>query len=105
MESRIMKREKHFDIIKRPLLTEKSSALTSGNADEGYAFEVKLDATKGEIKDAVESIFGVKVVSVNTVVVSGKVKRVGRVLGRRSTWKKAYIKLKEGDKISLVEGV
>lgn len=100
-----MKKEKYFDIIKRPLLTEKSSALTSGNADEGYAFEVKLDSTKEEIKDAVEALFNVKVTSVNTVITAGKVKRTGRNIGRRSTWKKAYIKLKEGDKINLVEGI
>ena len=100
-----MKKEKYFDIIKRPLLTEKSSALTSGDAKEGYAFEVKFDSTKEEIKEAVEALFGVKVISVNTVITAGKVKRVGRNIGRRSTWKKAYIRLKDGDKINLVEGV
>ena len=51
-----MKKEKYFDIIKRPLLTEKSSALTSGDAKEGYAFEVKFDSTKEEIKEAVEAL-------------------------------------------------
>lgn len=100
-----MKKEKYFDIIKRPLLTEKASALSAGDAEAGYVFKVKLDSTKEEIKRAVEAIFNVKVESVNSVIVAGKLKRTGRVFGKRSTWKKAYVKLKKGDKINLVEGI
>jgi large subunit ribosomal protein L23 len=99
-----MKKEKHFDIIKRPLLTEKSAVL-SKDQKQSYVFEVKLDSTKEEVKEAVEAVFNVKVDSVNTVVVGGKVKRVGRTLGKRSTWKKAYVTLKEGHQINLVEGL
>jgi len=99
-----MKKEKHFDIIKRPLLTEKSAVL--GDAQkQSYIFEVKLNATKEDVREAVEKVFDVKVESVNTVIVSGKVKRVGRTLGKRSTWKKAYVTLKEGHHINLVEGI
>ncbi|HNW82829.1 MAG TPA: 50S ribosomal protein L23 [bacterium] len=99
-----MKKEKHFDIIKRPLLTEKSTAL-SNVSRQGYIFEVKLDATKEEVKEAIEKVFNVQVASINTVVVGGKTKRVGRAIGKRSTWKKAYVTLKEGNEINLVEGV
>lgn len=99
-----MKKEKHFDIIKRPLLTEKSSALSNAQK-QSYLFEVRLDSTKEEVKEAIEKVFNVEVASVNTVVVSGKVKRVGRGLGKRSTWKKAYVTLKDGHQINLVEGV
>ncbi|HNW16319.1 MAG TPA: 50S ribosomal protein L23 [bacterium] len=99
-----MKKEKHFDIIKRPLLTEKSAVL-SKDQKQSYVFEVKLDSTKEDVKEAVEKVFNVKVDSVNTVVVGGKTKRVGRTLGKRSTWKKAYVTLKEGHQINLVEGL
>ncbi|MGI6394035.1 MAG: 50S ribosomal protein L23 [bacterium] len=99
-----MKKEKHFDIIRRPLLTEKS-ALLSKDQKQSYAFEVKLNSTKKEVKEAVEKVFNVKVDSVNTVIVAGKAKRVGRIFGRRSTWKKAYVTLKEGHEINLVEGL
>lgn len=99
-----MKKERHFDIISRPLLTEKSTA--ANDADKQvYLFEVALNSKKQEIKEAVESIFEVKVDSVNTVVVRGKVKRVGRIMGKRNNWKKAYVTLKEGYSINLVEGV
>jgi large subunit ribosomal protein L23 len=99
-----MKKEKHFDIIKRPLLTEKSTALSNASK-QSYIFEVSLDSTKEEVKEAIEKVFNVQVESINTVVVGGKTKRVGRVIGKRSTWKKAYVTLKEGNEINLVEGV
>lgn len=84
-------------IIKRPLITEK----TSLQKEEGQivAFEVSVDANKIEIKQAVEKAFDVKVKNVNTSLVAGKVKRVGRQFGKRSNWKKAYVTLDEGSSI------
>lgn len=103
-------------IIKRPLLTEKSSRLreTGGAAErhaegETYAqqvvFEVARDANKIEIRGAVQSLFNVTVTSVRTLVVRGKQKRVGRFSGRRPSWKKAVVTLKSGDNIEFFEGV
>jgi len=103
-------------IIKRPLLTEKSSRLreTGGAADrpaEGdtYAqqvvFEVARDANKIEIRSAVQTLFKVTVTGVRTSVVRGKQKRVGRFSGRRPSWKKAFVTLKPGDNIEFFEGV
>jgi large subunit ribosomal protein L23 len=103
-------------IIKRPLLTEKSSRLreTGGAADrhaEGdtYAqqvvFEVARDANKIEIRGAVQTLFKVTVTAVRTLVVRGKQKRVGRFSGQRPSWKKAFVTLKPGDNIEFFEGV
>ena len=86
-------------IIKRPLITEKSSQ--QKEIARVVAFEVARDANKIEIKQAVEKAFEVKVDSVNTVLVAGKVKRVGRNYGKRSNWKKAYVTLAEGHDIDL----
>jgi len=84
-------------IIKKPLITEKTSLLKE--AGQVVAFEVALDANKIEIKQAVEKAFDVKVVNVNTSLVAGKKKRVGRQFGKRSNWKKAYVTLAEGSDI------
>lgn len=103
-------------IIKRPLLTEKSSRLReTGGAAERHAegdtyaqqvvFEVARDANKIEIRGAVQSLFKVTVTSVRTLVVRGKQKRVGRFSGRRPSWKKALVTLKPGDNIEFFEGV
>lgn len=103
-------------IIKRPLLTEKSARQreTGGAAGahpegEAYAqkvvFEVARDANKIEIRRAIQDLFKVTVTQVNTVVVRGKAKRVGRFSGRRPTWKKAVVTLKAGDNIEFFEGV
>jgi len=86
-------------IIKRPLITEKTSMVREGG--NVVAFEVARDANKIEIKQAVEKAFDVKVEGVNTVLVAGKVKRVGRNFGKRSNWKKAYVTLAEGNEIDL----
>ncbi len=92
-----------YDIIIRPVLTEKSY---DGMADKKYAFEVALTANKTEIKKAVETIFDVKVESVNTMRIEGKMKRQGRTQGRRPERKKAYVKLTEGSKtIEFFEGM
>lgn len=92
-----------YHIIKRPVVTEKSTQLKEmGNY---VAFEVDKRANKGQIKRAVEELFGVKVESVKTVIVPGKEKRLGRSVGRVPSWKKALVKLKEGEKIEFFEGV
>ena len=92
-----------YDIIIRPVLTEKSY---DGMADKKYAFEVAIGANKTEIKKAVETIFGVKVETVNTLRTEGKMKRQGRTQGRRPERKKAYVKLTEGSKtIEFFEGM
>lgn len=87
------------EILKRPLVTEKT-VQQEGEA-QVVAFEVQRDANKVEIKRAVEQAFEVKVQNVNTVLVAGKVKRLGRTFGKRSNWKKAYVTLAEGSSIDL----
>ena len=92
-----------YDIIIRPVLTEKSY---DGMADKKYTFEVAMNANKTEIKKAIETIFDVKVESVNTMRIEGKMKRQGRTQGRRPERKKAYVKLTEGSKtIEFFEGM
>ena len=95
-------REAH-QIIRRPLITEKGTELK--NQANHYLFEVARDANKIEIKRAIESLFRVKVLQVRTISVQGKVKRVGRYVGRTPNWKKAVATLKEGDSIEFFEGV
>jgi large subunit ribosomal protein L23 len=90
-----------YNIIKRPLVTEKSSLLAETQGC--YFFEVNKNSTKSEIKQAVEALFGVKVQRVNTSVVHGKVKTVGKFQTKRSNWKKAMVYLKEGQKIALFQ--
>lgn len=95
-----MKDPRH--IIKRPLVTEKSSDLRELN---WYVFAVDKASNKNEIRDAVEKIFNVKVGKVRTLITTGKkVKRMGRIAGKRSSIKKAYVQVKEGV-IELFEGV
>ena len=91
------------DIIKRPLiLTEKGSLLREqGNQ---YLFEVDPRANKVQIKQAVEELFSVSVTDVNTLIVRGKVKRMGRGYAKRRNWKKAIVTLAEGDEIDFFEG-
>ncbi len=90
------------DIIIRPIVTEKSMAyLQEGR----YVFRVPLKANKTQIKDAVEEIFNVKVKSVNTMRVRGKMKRMGRHVGRTPDWKKAIVTLQPGETIELFEGI
>lgn len=83
-----------YQVLKRPLITEKSNLLRE--AGQVVAFEVAKDANKIEIKQAVESAFKVKVKEVRTMVTAGKLKRVGRSVGKRSAVKKAYVTLAEG---------
>lgn len=89
------------DILIRPIVTEKSTALMEQGK---YTFRVPLAATKIQIRQAVEQIFKVKVQAVNTMRYEGKLKRMGRTRGRRSDWKKAVVTLKPGEAIELFEG-
>jgi large subunit ribosomal protein L23 len=85
-----------FDIIRRPLVTEKNT-LRAGTLNE-YAFEVSLEANRKQIREAIEKLFGVKVERVNTLVGRKPARKLGRMPGKRRLWKKAIVKLKEGDK-------
>ena len=87
------------DIIKAPIITEKTSDLTQNNNTVTFSVDVK--ANKTQIKQAVEKIFNVKVENVNTVNVKPKTKRVGRYAGKTNRVKKAIVKLKEGSSIEL----
>jgi len=87
------------DIVLRPLITEKTSAIQE--KQNTYVFEVALCANKHQVKEAVERVFGVHVVDVRTCRVRGKVKRFGRHFGKRSNWKKAYVRLEKGDVLDL----
>lgn len=91
-----------YGVLKRPLLTEKGQDLRERR--EQYLFEVASESNKVEIKKAVEKLFGVHVKTVNTQWVRGKMKRVGRHIGKRANWKKAIVTLREGDAIDLFEG-
>lgn len=90
------------DVIVRPIISEKAER--GREAARQYAFEVHQDATKIQVKGAVEKLFGVKVTGIRTSIARGKTKRVGRHIGRRPNWKKAIVTLKEGDTIALFEG-
>ena len=92
----------HFRTVVRPVVTEKSSA-RYGTLKE-YAFEARTDATKKEIREAVESLFGVRVVKVRTLLQPSKRRTRGRSVGRIPRWKKAYVRLHEGDEIEIFEG-
>jgi large subunit ribosomal protein L23 len=85
------------DVIRRPLVTEKTSILREDGRT--IVFEVAASANKVEIRRAVEQLLGSKVDGIRTSITHGKVKRQGRFAGRRSDWKKAYVKLREGAKI------
>ena len=91
-----------FEIIKRPLDTEKLDRMR--DRENKFAFEIDLKANKTEVKQAVEQLFKVKVVTIKTAIVRGKFRRIGRNEGRRPNWKKAIVTLKEGDAIQLFEG-
>lgn len=89
-------------VLKRPLLTEK----TSEQKDflNQVVFEVAMSANKVDIRRAVEQLLAVKVVDVNTSVIRGKVKRLGRNMGRRPNWKKAVVTLAPGERVEFLEG-
>ena len=90
------------DVIKAPLVSEKGTLLTE-SANQ-VLINVRPDANKIEVKHAVETIFKVKVTQVRVARYLGKMRRIGKNIGRRSDWKKAYVTLKEGDKIDFFGG-
>jgi len=85
------------DVIRRPLITEKTTLLREDG--QTVVFEVAAHATKVDIRRAVEKLLGSKVAAVRTSIVHGKFKRQGRFIGQRSDWKKAYVRLRAGEKI------
>jgi len=89
------------EVIRRPLITERATQLQESGGK--YSFEVDRRANKIDVKRAVESMFDVQVVKVNTISVHGKVKRLGRFVGRRSDWKKAVVTLVDGQSIDFFE--
>jgi large subunit ribosomal protein L23 len=88
---------KQTDIIRRPLITEKTSILREDGRT--IVFQVAPNANKIQIKRAVEQLLGAKVASVRTNIAHGKIKRQGRYAGQRPDWKKAYVKLRQGEKM------
>ena len=92
---------KHETVV-RPLITEKTSAAFQDRGE--YTFQVHPDASKPQIRQAIEELFGVKVTDVWTSNQRGKEKRMGKTVGRRPSWKKAIVKLREGDTIEIFEG-
>ncbi len=86
-----------FKVIRRPLITEK--AVTKKESERTLCFEVQLEATKTEIRAAVEKLFKVKVEDVRTNTTAGKLRRRGKFAGYRSDHKKAYVRLKDGEKV------
>lgn len=91
----------NVEILKRPLITEK--AVAEKEAWNRYAFEVAPTASKSAIRQAVEGVFQVKVKDVHTMIVRGKIRRIGRYMGKRPNWKKAIVTLAEGQKIEMFE--
>ena len=95
---------KPTDVIRRPLVTEKTTVAREKGGDV-VVFEVARQATKVDIRRAVEKLFGSKVAAVRTQIVHGKFKRQGRFEGQRPDWKKAWVRLKAGEKVpEFIEG-
>jgi len=89
-----------YQILVEPVVTEKSSSVRASSV---YVFRVLRNATKNQIKLAIEKCFGVDVESINTTKVRGKVRQLGRNIGKTPSWKKAYVKIREGQKIKELE--
>ena len=86
-----------YDVVKKPIVTEKGVA--KKDSERTLCFEVAVDANKTEIRNAVQTLFKVKVAEVRTSTTAGKLRRRGKFSGYRADWKKAYIKLKPGQKV------
>ena len=97
-----MNKDRMPNILLAPVVTEKSTMV--GESSNQYVFKVLADANKGEIKNAVEKLFNVKVDSVQVLNMKGKVKRFGQRLGRRNDSKKAYVRLQAGNEIDFAGG-
>ncbi len=92
-----------YDVVLRPIISEKAD--WQREDDNVFTFEVHKGANKFEVRSAIEKIFDVEVADVRTIVVRGKIKRVGKTFGKTRNWKKAFVTLKEGQTIDLFEGV
>ena len=92
----------HYDLIQKPIITEKATLASEKNA---VVFQVAMDATKPQIKEAVEAVFGVKVKAVNTSILKGKAKKFRGRAGERSDKKKAYVTLEAGNTIDVSTGL
>jgi len=92
----------HYDVIRKPIITEKTTMASENGA---VVFEVAIDSNKPSIKEAVESLFDVKVKAVNTTITKGKSKRFRGMLGKRRDVKKAYVTLEEGNTIAVTTGL
>ncbi|HJM02452.1 MAG TPA: 50S ribosomal protein L23 [Arenicellales bacterium] len=92
--------ERLHQVLRRPIVSEKST--NAADSGQQVVFEVLTDATKNEIKTAVESLFEVSVEGVQVINVRGKIKRFGKTPGKRTNWKKAYVRLAEGDDIDFL---
>ncbi|MBI1220442.1 MAG: 50S ribosomal protein L23 [Rhodobacteraceae bacterium] len=92
----------HYDVIRKPVITEKATMASEANA---VVFQVAIDSTKPQIKEAVENLFGVKVKAVNTTITKGKVKKFRGKPGVRNDVKKAYVTLEEGNTIDVTTGL
>jgi large subunit ribosomal protein L23 len=92
----------HYDVIRKPIVTEKTTLASETGA---VVFEVAIDSNKPSIKEAVETLFGVKVKAVNTTITKGKSKRFRGMLGKRKDVKKAYVTLEEGNTIDVSTGL
>ena len=97
-----MNREQMYDVLLGPVITEKS---TQGSEHNQVTFRIRKDATKPQVKAAVEGLFGVKVTGVNTLIQKGKTKRFKGRVGRRSDVKKAFVTLAEGHSIDVTTGI
>ena len=95
-----MNMERLHQVIRRPIISEKSTSVAESS--QQVVFEVLTDATKSEIKTAVESLFEVSVERVQVINVRGKIKRFGKTPGKRVNWKKAYVRLAKGDDIDFL---
>ncbi len=93
-----------YNILLKPIVTEKTAGFDAAEKKR-VAFRVPQSATKQSIRGAVERVFGVKVASVNTVNIQGKLKRTAKGVGRRTSFKKAYVTLQPGQSIDVVEGI
>ncbi len=97
-----MNPDRLYGVLREPHISEKISVI--GEQSNQYAFKVAPDATKREIKQAIETIFKVSVENVTTINVKGKVKRTFRGLSRSKNWKKAYVRITDGQEIDITEG-
>lgn len=97
-----LNKEKLYKVLLSPRVTEKSTMV--GESSNQYVFQVAVDSTKADIKNAVEMLFEVNVLSVQTVNVKGKTKAFRQRLGRRNDWKKAYVRVQADQVIDLLEG-